>query len=320
MNFFNRISLLLVLLFSAACSPGEDKKQYILTEKDLIPEGTAFDSRTGTIYISSTFKRKIVQITSDGKVSDFISEKSNGIASVLGMEVDEERGVLWTNIDHANEVLPLKDPHPTEDWKSSICSFDIQTKKLIKRYNLQSDTTFLNDLTVLPTGELFATESVHNKIYCIRPSTDSLELFLSTEQYHFLNGITYSDKWNCLFVSAEEGIISIDLSTKKYYQLKTKAGINTAAIDGLTLYKDRLIGHQSTKVVAFYLNETGSEIIQSQLLDTGVEFDSSTTGEVGGEYYHFIVNAQVRSGIDRVHKTTKPLDSLEEVIIRRIRL
>ena len=319
MQLFFRTGLLMCLSF-IACDHSVQKNDYILTERDLIPEGTAFDNRTGIMYVSSTFKRKIVQIVADGTVSDFIPEKVNGIASVLGMEVDEERGLLWACVDHANQVLPLKDPHPTEDWKSGICSFDIQTRKLLKHYHLRADTSFLNDLTVLPSGEVFATETVRHKIYRISPLSDSLELFLDPEGFDFLNGITYSDKWNCLFVASQQGIISIDLLTKKYYRLKTPAGMDVGNVDGLTLYKDRLIAHLSVKVVAFYLNENGSEIIRSQVLDTGNEFDSSTTGEVGGNDYYFIVNSQVRSGIDRITKTIKPVDSLKDVIIRKIRL
>ena len=102
--------------------------------------------------------------------------------------------------------------------------------------------------------------------------------------------------------------------------MKTKTGVDASTIDGLTIYKDRLIGHQSTKVVAFYLNEDADEIIKSEILNTGTEFDSSTTGEVAGDYYYFIVNSQIRSAIDKVHKTIKPVDSLKDIIIRRIKM
>jgi sugar lactone lactonase YvrE len=325
MKLLTVLSLVVAFLLMAGCSSNNknDRKDYILKERNLIPEGTAFDNRSGTIYIGSTFKRKIVQIAADGKVTDFIPEKLNGIASIVGMEVDECRGVLWVNTAHANEVLPLMNPHPTLDWMTNICSFDIQTKKLMKRYDLHAEKSFLNDLTVLPNGDVYATESVNNKIYRITAQRDSLELFLSPDGYTFLNGITYSDKFNCLFVSAVEGIIRIDLDgkgSKNYYVVKTPKNIDAGSIDGLTLYKDQLIGHQSTQVTAFYLHASGQEILQSKILNTGPEFDSSTTGEVGGDDYYFIVNSQVRSGIDRVNKTIKPVDSLKDVIIRRIKL
>ncbi len=317
MNRLLITSLLPAVLLLAGCN---SRKEYIIKERNLIPEGTAFDNRTGTIYIGSTFKRKIIQITADGEITDFIPEQLNGIASIVGMEVDENRGILWANTAHANEVLPLKDPHPTMDWMTGISSFDIRHKKLIRQYNLYAEKSFLNDLTVLPNGDVLATESVNNKIYRLSAQTDSLELFLAPQGFNFLNGITYSDVFNCLFVSAVEGVLKIDLKSKHYLLLKTSDGVDAGSIDGLTLYEDMLIGHQSTKVVAFCLNKDGTEIIKEKILDSGKEFDSSTTGEVGGRDYYFIVNSQVRSGIDPATKTIKPVDSLKDVIIRRIRL
>lgn len=312
--------LFLLSLLLINCTDKEDKKDYILTERNLIPGGTAFDSRTGTIYIGSTFKRKIIQITEDGKVTDFITEKSDNVFSIVGMEVDEEKGILWANTAHANQFMPLLDPHPTKDWMTTIVAYDIQQKKLIRKYELNADTAFLNDLTVLPAGDVFATESVNNRIYKIDSHTDSLELFLEPAGFTFLNGITYSDERNCLFVSSVQGILNIHINTRTYSLLKTRDSIDAQGIDGLTLYKNQLIGHQSSKVSRFYLNESGTEIVKAEILDSGKEFDSSTTGETGGNYYYFIVNSQVRTGIDKANRTIKPIDSLNNIIIRKVEL
>lgn len=315
-KFFTLFFILLLL----GCVNNFDKKDYVLTERNLIPEGTAFDVRTEIIYISSTFKRKIVQIDSDGKIEDFIPEKYEGIASVVGIEVDQDRGVLWANTAHANAVMPLIDPNPDKEWMTSICSFDLKTKKLINKYDLHQEKAFLNDLTVTANGDVFATESVNGHVYRINSATDSLELFLNPEGFDFLNGITYSGVYNSLFVSSVQGVLKINLQSKEFTLLKTIDGINATGIDGLSFYENKLIGHQSSKVSVFYLNENGNEIIKCEVLDTGDEFDSSTTGEFGNGYYYFIVNSQISSGIDRIHHTIKPTDSLKDVIIRRIKL
>lgn len=309
-----------IILFLLGCADHQDKKDYVLTERNLIPEGTAFDARTETIYIGSTFKRKIVQIASDGKIEDFIPEKYEGIASVVGIEVDQDRGILWANTAHANAVMPLTDPDPYKDWTTSICSFDLKTKKLINKYDLRVEKAFLNDLTVTANGDVFATESVNGHIYWINSINDSLELFLNPSGFDFPNGITFSDENNSLFVSSVQGILKINLQNKDYTLLKAIDGIDAEGIDGLSFYENKLIGHQSSKVSVFYLNENGNEIVKCEVLDTGDEFDSSTTGEVGNGYYYFIVNSQIRSGIDKVHHTIKPTDSLKDVIIRRIKI
>lgn len=309
---------LLMLLWGCTAQPG--KKDYVITERNLVPEGTAFDSRTNTIYVGSTFKRKIIRITADGKTEDFIPEKYNGIASVLGMEVDEARGILWANTAHAHEVMPLKDPDPGRDWKTAICSFDLGTGKMIKKYELRAEKACFNDLTVTTAGDVFITESVNGCIYRVNKAADSLELFLQPAGFDFLNGITYSDKHRALFVSSVQGVIKIELPGKHYTLLPVKAGIDAAGIDGLTYYDNTLIGHQSSKVSVFHVQENGNGIVRSELLDSGPEFNSSTTGETGNGYYYFIVNSQIRSGIDRIRHTIKPVDSLQDIIIRRVRL
>jgi hypothetical protein len=191
---------------------------------------------------------------------------------------------------------------------------------LIKKYDLNAAQAFLNDITVVSNGDVFATESVNSGIYWINSETDSLELFLEAKEYDFLNGITYSDKSNSLFVSSTQGVLQIDIPTKKYKLLKTAEGVDAKGIDGLTLYQNKFIGHQSSKVSIFYLNEDESEIEKSEVLNSGDEFDSSTTGEIGNNYYYFIVNSQIRTGIDKANKTIKSPDSLKDIIIRRIKL
>ena len=68
------------------------------------------------------------------------------------------------------------------------------------------------------------------------------------------------------------------------------------------------------------MNDDYTEIIKSEILDSGSEFDASTTGEVANDAYYYIVNSQLSSGIDFKSKSAKPMDSLENVIIRKISL
>ena len=295
------------------------QKDFILEEKDLIPEGLAFDAISGSIFVSSTYKRKIVRIDSAGRVSDFIKEKQDGIWSTIGMEADTVRRHLWVISSQAKEVLPLIDPDSLQ-WRSAIYQYTLETGTLIDSCLLQDRNVFLNDLAVAENGDVYITESRQNNIYYLKAGTDSLELFLSPAPYTFPNGINFSDQPSKLFVSTSEGVLKIDIATRQYELLKTIDSIDAKGIDGLTYYKRSLIGHQSTKVVRFVLNAKQDSITHSILLNAGPEFDSSTTGEEGNDNYYFIVNSQIRSGIDFKKQAVKPLDSLEKIIIRRISL
>jgi len=312
-----------VVLWMVSCNSTESTdhffREIILKEKDLIPEGLTYDPHTGTTYIGSTHKRKIIEIDSLGNVKDFIPRVMDTIWSPLGMEVDQERNILWVNTAHANEVMPLINADTTRDWMTALVSIDLQTGRIINTFILNEPKAALNDLTVNKDGEVFMTESVNNRVYVLRPNADSLQLFLDLKDYTFPNGITH-DMNNTLFVSVSEGILKIDINSKNFMLLENSKGIDAGSIDGLSFYMDYLIGHQSIRISKFLLNEARTKIIRSEIIDSGPEFDSSTTGELSSGYYIYIVNSQISSGVDYEHQTIKPLDSLENVIIRRIKL
>lgn len=312
--------LLSAILLWLGCQQKLPKEDFLINEVDLIPEGLAVHEATGMVYVGSTYKRKIIRIDSKGNVSDFVPQEKDGIWSILGMEVDEGKGILWVNTAHIHEVMPLINPSPTKKWMTTISAFDLKDAKRLHRYELEDSTSAFNDLTLGPNGHVYATESANNKIFMLNPKTDSLTLFLELEDYHFPNGIIYSQKHKSLFVASTEGVLKIDINSKNLMLLNAHSNVNAKVIDGLAMHKDYLIGHQSSKVSKFYLNEDATEIVRMEVLDSGDEFDSSTTGEIGGDDYYFIVNSQIRSGIDFEAKTIKALDSLEQVIIRKISL
>ena len=200
----------------AGCTSNNDNAtDYTLTEKDLIPEGVAFDGNTQTIYISSTYKRKIVAIEKDGNVKDFISTAQDDIKSVIGMEVDEKTNSIWAVSCEAADVLPLVSPGK-DQWRSAVYHFSLPDGKLLGKYALNKDSVFLNDLTVADDGTVYVTESVQKGVYIVRPGSDTLDFFLQLDPNYFINGICFTDKPRILFVATEAGIVRIDIGTKNF--------------------------------------------------------------------------------------------------------
>jgi len=307
--------------FLISCSHKDESriKDYILTEKDLIPEGVAFDEATQTIYISSTYKRKIIAIDKDGNIKDFVSEAQDDIKSVIGMEVDEKKNCLWAISCEAEQVLPLKNPGK-EQWRSSVYQFSLKDGKLIKRFSLDKDSVFLNDLTVAEDGTVYITESMQKDLYVLKPGADTLEFFTKINSNQFINGVSFANNPGVLYVAATEGIFSVDLVSRSMSLLPVKGSLKPLDIDGLSFYKDHFIAHQSTAVTRFYLSDSGGIILKADTLNSGKEFNASTTGEVSGGNYYFIVNSQIQSGIDYEKRKLKPMDSLSDIIIRKIKL
>jgi hypothetical protein len=67
---------------------------FVLEERDLAPEGIAYDAVDHKFYISSISKRKIVVVGKDGIAADFKQSGQDGLGETLGMKVDAKRRFL----------------------------------------------------------------------------------------------------------------------------------------------------------------------------------------------------------------------------------
>ncbi|MBX7150964.1 hypothetical protein K1X84_04950 [bacterium] len=294
---------------------------FTIKERDLIPEGTAFDDSTGQLFISSSYKRKVKRIYPDGSSDDFVAEKQDGLLGVVGMEVDARHRVIWVN-SCRNPNMPIAEGIGEEQLTTIVHQFDLRTGQLIRKYPGPKGDHFFNDLTVDQEGNVYITDSQSGEIFWINHARDSLEIFLKPERAVFLNGITKSSDGKYLFVADALGIMIIDRVTRDYRFLKHPELIPLGGVDGLAFYDRILIAHQSGvvgRIKKFHLspdmkNVTGVTIIEAN----NPHFDQATTGEIGGDWYYYIANAQLRSGFD--NRKIKPYDQLKDVVILKTKL
>jgi hypothetical protein len=318
-----------VCLFFGGCSTPlkqEDKKAEILTtleERDLIPEGTAYDPKTGLVFISSIYKRKIVAIRKDGTHYDFTKEAQDDLWSTLGMEVDTHRNLLWVISGKGKEGLIPHIPVHDSVWEAKLYCYATPSGTLLKVYTVMPEITesfCFNDLTVLDNGDVYLTESIQNKIYVLEKDSRDIKFLIQPTGHTFLNGITHTPDGKRLFVSSTEGIISIEIESVEHKALPYPFTTQPRPIDGLAFYDNSLIGHQSIRVTRFYLNEKSDSILRHEVIDS-MGLDGSTTGETGIDgWYYYIGNSQIRSGVNYKTLMMQPWDSLEQVVIKKVLL
>lgn len=319
--------LSLVICFCCARSANQDhftpQIMTTLQERDLIPDGTAYDPVTEQVFISSMYKRKIVAIRKDGSHYDFINEASDGIWATLGMVVDPTRRKLWVISSKGEAGIPTQIKIEDGSWDSQLYCYDLDSASLIRKYAVFSSVPkgyCFNDLTVASNGDVYITESITNKIFILQHDADSIKVIFEPSGYTFLNGITLTGDEKNLIISSTESLLRINLENQTITPLPYAAAIQPRPIDGLTFYNNSLIGHQSHIVTRFYLNEKRDAIIHHEAIDSS-GLDSSTTGEIADDgWYYYIANSQIRSGIDYNKMIIMPMDSLEPVVIKKIRL
>ncbi len=289
----------------------------VIDERDLILEGIAIDHNTGRKFIGSTYKEKIVAITPEGRYSDF-SHPEDSLWSVLGMEVDEERGLLWA----ATAYSPQRKASGYSGC-SRLARIDLETGRLIEVY--QACEELLNDLTVLDDGSVFVTGSIGAKLYSFDASGNQFRLFLDLGQsgFRYLNGTSAKPGTHQLYVAHETGVLVIDGRSGEFFRLEKPSHISLIGIDGLSYYNNSLICHQKmlNSVTRYMLSEDGKSIIGEEIVDANhPAFDSPTTGELGGDgYYYYLANSQIRSAFDGNGKI-RPYKELKDKIILKWKL
>ena len=290
---------------------------FIIKEKDLIPEGVAYDTETDRLFISSIYRRKIVMISPDGRIQDFIGEKQDGILAVIGMEADPVRRHLWmcSAFDGSSEILDIEQ---TKDKRSSVYKYDLDSARLIKKYVLNDTTSrFFNDLTIHVNGDVYITDWFAGEVYRISVDNDRLELFTEPSEFLYPNGIALSDDGNILFIAHLAGIHKINLESREKKKLRHPEDITLVSIDGLAFYNNALIAHQGSSlggVFLYTLNASQDRVVSKKAVEVlNPLFDFPTTGELAADTYYYIANAQLRR-FDQ-DGTIFPLDKLEDVYI-----
>jgi hypothetical protein len=312
----------LVKKFSANQAPTNNSKiAFTIPEKDLIPEGITYNSKTGTFYVTSIYKRKIISINREGKIVDFISEKQDGFWGGVGMKVDISNQILWANSGSGQQMKDFqKEGYGlTGTWK-----YDLTTKKLIKKYIAPHDTRHLfNDLVLRSNGDVFVTDTESGAVYMISAKKDELEQFIPAGEFLYPNGITISHDQAFLFVAHLQGISRIHINTKKIHLLSHPKNVSVNSIDGLYFYRGSLVAIQNggglNRVVRFFLNKSLDGVEQLKILEANHPlFIIPTTGVCVGEEFYYIANSQLRS-YNEDH-TIFPLDKLKEVVILKTNL
>jgi hypothetical protein len=261
-------------------------------EKDLIPEGLAYDARQNLFFLSSMHQRKIVVIGADGKAADFVPAGFAHILPVLGIRPDPNDGTVWASSWDENGD------------RSELLHFD-NAGKLLGRYSLSDGAKHgFNDLVVAKDGGVFLTDSVSNQVYHFSPQNKLFAPLPLSRELSAPNGIALDSEDHQLFIADDFGMVHIDTTTKVTSEVNPGPHNTLAGIDGLYYRKGTLIAVQNgigqPRIVAFRLNRDNSSVTQTTVLENRTSFTKlPTTGALRDNDFYFITN----SGVDNLDGT-----------------
>lgn len=301
---------------------------FTLSEADLIPEGIAYDPLDKVFFLSSLHKRKIVRVRLRMRrppvVENFVSEGQDGLFSTLGMKVDAERRILW--VCSSAESF-MKDYSEADAGKAALFKYDLNTRKLIRKYEVGPNPRhLLNDIALNATGDVFVTDTATGEIFTVRREKDELEIFIPAGRFESPNGIDVSHDGRTLFISdLPFGVYVVDVKTKRSERLPQSVGISPSGSDGLYFYDNSLIGiinivsERNGRVARFYLDGSAKNVTRAAVLDCNHRlYQWPTTGVVVGNSFFYIANSQF--GTFNSEQRTFPQKSLRKVAVMRLKL
>ena len=258
---------------------------FVTEEKDLIPEGLAYDDKQKLFYMSSLNRRKIVRIDSDGRVSDFVPGDRYGLLPVLGIRLDPTDGTVWAD--------SFEDAGRTE-----LLHFDA-SGKLLERFGPKDGAKHgFNDLVVRKNGEVITTDSLSNQVCRFVPQTKTFAALKLHRLLFYPNGIALADDDHTIYVADGVGILKVDLISGESRDVNPGPRNTLAGADGLYWHNASLIAVQngigSPRLAAFKLSKDGTSVTRTTVLENRSQFTvSPTTGAIRGNDFYFIANSQI---------------------------
>jgi SMP-30/Gluconolactonase/LRE-like region len=255
------------------------------TEKDLVPEGLAYDARRNVFYLSSLNRRKIVEIGRDGRISDFVPADRYGLLPVLGIRISPSDDTVWADSF-------------TDSGRTELLHFDA-SGKLLGRFKPEDSAKHgFNDLVIRKRGEVITTDSLGNAVLRFDPAARTFAALPVHRPLFYPNGIALSEDDHTLYVADSLGVVRVDLANGESRDVDPGPKSTLAGIDGLYWHSSSLIGIQngigSPRIAAFHLSGDGLRVTRTTVLENRSNFCVlPTTGAIRGSDFFFIANSQI---------------------------
>jgi hypothetical protein len=292
-----------------------------LAEKDLITEGVAYDPRTGSFFVSSVHRRKVVRIGPDLTTKDFVTEGQGGLWAALALTVDGRRNVLWVS----SAAMPqIRGYTPQDEGKSALFAYDLGTGVLRHRLQLPGPGPHGGaDLAVDREGNLLVAASRTGGLYVLPRDGKELVELVAPGRLASPQGLAPTADGRHVFVADYVlGIARVDRRTREVRVLAPPPDLALSGIDGLFLHGERLVGIQNGvrphRVVRLTLGPRQDAVARAEVLESShPEYDEPTLGVMVGNDLYYVANSQWGS-FDQGQ--IWPLERLKQPVILKLAL
>lgn len=207
--------LVLLSLDAAAQTP-----RITFTVPMLYPEGTAYNPKNGSFYVSSVKTGTIGLVDAKGNYTVFFQDPA--LKSSFGMKVDAAENRLWVCLSDPKKEFSLYTTPATLEKMGRVIVLDLASSKKVLDVDLSSlypGKHFINDVALDAQGTAYLTDSFSPVIYKVDKSGKA-SVAASDPQFKSidigLNGIVVHPAGYLITVNNSNGsILKVDLNDPK---------------------------------------------------------------------------------------------------------
>jgi hypothetical protein len=271
---------------------GRSGVAFTLPEQDLITEGIAHDPRSGSFFVSSVHRRKILRVDKAGVARDFTAEGQDGLMAVLALAVDAPRRALWASSEGVTYMSGFR---KEDEGRSFVFEYDLRTGRLRRRLGLPAGVSdgHLSDLTVASGGDLYVSDPESGRVYRLAAGEDALRVLVPPGPLGSPQGLALSADGRWLFVADyTQGIARVDPRSGAVTLLEAPEDAALTGIDGLILLGGALVGIQNGvrphRLLSLRLDAAAARIGSVTVLERAhPRWDEPTLGvRVGRDLYY----------------------------------
>lgn len=301
---------------------GDGEVAYTLPREDLLIDSLAWDAKRKALLVGSARKGVVYVVGKGGKLKPLaLADAKNGMWAVMDLVVDAQRNRLWvasTAIPHFENYSPEKDL-----GRAGIFEFALDSGKFINSFLspvVAGQSFFLSSMTLGSSGEVYAADGVNNAVYMVRDG--QFKRMFHAPRLASIRGMTVSDDGKRLYFADHElGVMGVELSTGKPFDLLVPKNLALGGIEGMQWWKDSLILVQNDmapeRVMRLQLDDTGRSVAKVLPLAANLpDFDVPTMLTMNGEDIYLVANSQ-KGNYDRFG-LVRDKDKLEGTRIYRL--
>lgn len=153
----------------------DELDQIALPGETLFPESLAIDE-AGGVYVSSVLEARILYVTPEREIEDFVARGEHGLISVGGLKLSSDGTTLFAcNSDLGmNEFAGASSP--------ALLAFDVSDKSLTGRWELPGGG-LCNDIAISEDGEVYVTDSFVPRVLKLSPDRTELTPILLDQRF-----------------------------------------------------------------------------------------------------------------------------------------